>query len=77
MRKDGEPSSSSEHKEEMLIKKILPKKFNLPYLPIILIDDDAHVLYKLSKYAITMKAPECWEVLSHEKPSDIESIYAR
>jgi len=80
MRPEGELSTSTEYKERAISKilysldtnSILAKNHT-----VVIIDDDPHVLHSMQKFGITLKAPECWELLYHEKPSKKEELWAK
>lgn len=73
MRPDGELSRASEHKESVLISKVLSKFPN--NVDALFIDDDPFVLSFYSQYGLTLKAPECWDLLIHEVPVGVEPLF--
>ena len=75
MRPEKEMSTATEHKERVLIHKILPIQWSIPPISLVFFADDAFVLNLYSKYGLAFKAPECWDLLIHEKPKENEPLF--
>jgi hypothetical protein len=77
MRGSDEITTASSYKERVLLEKILPEIEKLDDMSITFIDDDPFVLNMYSKYGLALKAPECWKVLYHPKPSEKEELFSK
>lgn len=87
MRPTGELSHATEHKVNRLNLALAPIfietleyafEHNLKHnIPLLFIDDDPFVLHEYSKQGIALKAPECWDLLIHEKPEEKEPLWGK
>ena len=73
MRPTGELSHATDHKIGRL-SEVLFKFYNKS---ILFIDDDPFVLHEYSKYGLALKAPECWDLMVHEKPEKEEPLFGK
>lgn len=78
MRPTGELSPATEHKIGRL-EKVLSTLYDeyYPMLPVVAIDDDPYVLHEYSRLSITLRAPECWDLLVHKKPDKKEPLFGK
>lgn len=73
MRPQGEISTASSFKERHALDLYDRHGPNA----LTFFDDDVHVLPMLAKYGVAFKAPECWDVLVHPQPTEVEPTWKR
>lgn len=74
MRADDNYSPSSEYKTRAFVNDILWDPNVSDEDTFIFIDDEPAILYVFSHYGLSLKAPECWELMVHPKPAEKEPV---
>lgn len=74
MRANGYLSRATKLKKELFVKNVLPVCWAHPEMLCIFVDDDPYVLNFYSSFGLTLKAPDCWNLIVHDTPTEEEPL---